>query len=513
MLCVCVCVVSCVVCVLVDVCCACVCECYVCVWVYVCCACVCECLCVCWLLRTSPPPFLPSPPSCHLAPLLSRPLFFAQQTRMATEGDSQRDSNEAPSSAPPPAALRLSLSAEEKASLLAEIDRLQATSVICKVAGFRPSRGEMRDLLQARLLADVGKIVDVQTLGRSFYQIEFEAPDMAARVLQLSPLTLRAGRAYFRPWRHGFDPTTEVVEEASFPVSVCLPGLRREYLHLLPQIGGIFGVTLETPRTAASVAAKAAGLPSVRVLISDPSALPKEIFLPAASGAWFRQRVEYTGLPNQCFVCRKIGHLAKACPRRQTRSASRTGTGTGTGTQVQVQVQVRLRRNSALPLLLRQVRQVFPPLDRPLPVGGIPPLSDSSLRRGGRPFILDDVGREEAALLPPLLSIGFPPGIAFQSFVRRSRRAPPILALLRARPPPQGLLSPPLRLPPLPPHLFLMLPLQGQPQPPSLPLHPYPPPPPPPPRSLFTPFPLLLLPLELPLPLAGLDGLFSMTSA
>ena len=251
---------------------------------------------------------------------------------MAAEGDSQRDSNEAPSPAPPPAALRLSLSAEEKASLLAEIDRLQATSVICKVAGFRPSRGEMRDLLQARLLADVGKIVDVQTLGRSFYQIEFEASDMAARVLQLSPLTLRAGRAYFRPWRHGFDPTTEVVEEASFPVSVCLPGLRREYLHLLPQIGGIFGVTLETPRTAASVAAKAAGLPSVRVLISDPSALPKEIFLPAASGAWFRQRVEFTGLPNQCFVCRKIGHLAKACPRRQTRSASRTGTGTGTGT-------------------------------------------------------------------------------------------------------------------------------------------------------------------------------------
>ena len=463
---------------------------------------------MCGLLRASPPFSL-------LLLLAASPHFFpalfscAQQTRMATEGESQRDSNEAPSTAPPPAALRLSLSAEEKASLLAEIDRLQATSVICKVAGFRPSRGEMRDLLQARLLADVGKIVDVQTLGRSFYQIEFEAPDMAARVLQLSPLTLRAGRAYFRPWRHGFDPTTEVVEEPSFPVSVCLPGFRREYLHLLPQIGGIFGVTLETPRTAASVAAKAAGLPSVRVLISDPSALPKEIFLPAASGAWFRQRVEFTGLPNQCFVCRKIGHLAKACPRRQTRSASRTGTSTGTGT----------------------CTGTAPPEQRPPPSssdrfdrcsshwtghfrwGGIPPLSDSSLRRGGRPFILDDVGREEAALLPPLLSIGFPQGIVSQSFVRRSRRAPPILVLLRARPPPQGLLSPLHRLPPPPLHLFLMLPLQGQPQPPSLPLHPYPPPPPPPPRRLFTPFPLLLLPLELLLPPEGLGGLSSMTSA
>ena len=60
--------------------------------------------------------------------------------------------------------------------------------MICKVVVFQPSRGEMRDLLQARLLADVGKIDDVQALGWSFYQIEFETPAMAARVLQLSPL-------------------------------------------------------------------------------------------------------------------------------------------------------------------------------------------------------------------------------------------------------------------------------------------------------------------------------------
>ena len=62
--------------------------------------------------------------------------------------------------------------------------------MVYKVAGLWPSCGEMHDLLQARLLADVGKIVDVQTLEWSFYQIEFESPDMAARVLQLSPLRL-----------------------------------------------------------------------------------------------------------------------------------------------------------------------------------------------------------------------------------------------------------------------------------------------------------------------------------
>ena len=90
--------------------------------------------------------------------------------------------------------------------LAAEIDRLQRFSVIGKVIGSRPSRGELRDLLQSRLLAEVGKIADVQLLGRGFYQVEFETQESAARIIELSPLALRAARAHFRPWVHGFDP-------------------------------------------------------------------------------------------------------------------------------------------------------------------------------------------------------------------------------------------------------------------------------------------------------------------
>ena len=86
---------------------------------------------------------------------------------------------------------------------------------------------------------------------------------MASRVLQLSPLTLQAGRAYFWPCQHGFDSTIEVLEEASFPFSACLSGLRWEYLHLLPQIDGIFGIPLEIPQTTTLVAAKVAKLLSI----------------------------------------------------------------------------------------------------------------------------------------------------------------------------------------------------------------------------------------------------------
>lgn len=58
---------------------------------------------------------------------------------------------------------------------------------------------------------------------------------------------------------------------------VCLPGLRREYLHLVPQIGQALETYIATPRMAASVAAKAIGLPITRVIDLDPTQLPKEI--------------------------------------------------------------------------------------------------------------------------------------------------------------------------------------------------------------------------------------------
>ena len=73
----------------------------------------------------------------------------------------QRDSDASPSPAPEGSPIRLSLTNEERAGLAAEIDRLQRFSVIGKVVGSRPSRGELRALLQSRLLAEVGKITDV----------------------------------------------------------------------------------------------------------------------------------------------------------------------------------------------------------------------------------------------------------------------------------------------------------------------------------------------------------------
>ena len=69
------------------------------------------------------------------------------QTQAESTVPPQRDSTKAPLPANTVEPVQLSLSDEERAGLAAEVERLQLVSVIGKVVGSRPSRGELRDLL------------------------------------------------------------------------------------------------------------------------------------------------------------------------------------------------------------------------------------------------------------------------------------------------------------------------------------------------------------------------------
>ena len=54
-------------------------------------------------------------------------------------------------------------------------------------------------MLQARLLVDVGRISNVQLLGRGFYQVEFAKKVNLAKVLAMSPPTIQWARVFFTP--------------------------------------------------------------------------------------------------------------------------------------------------------------------------------------------------------------------------------------------------------------------------------------------------------------------------
>ena len=58
--------------------------------------------------------------------------------------------------------------------------------------------------------------------------------------------------------------------------------------------------------------------PSVRWLMNTHMQLPSSVYLPTSGGGRKEQRVEFIGLPNQCFYCKQIGHFEQDCARRKT---------------------------------------------------------------------------------------------------------------------------------------------------------------------------------------------------
>ena len=58
--------------------------------------------------------------------------------------------------------------------MAANLEHLQHFSIIGKVVNDRPSRGELQNLLQGKLVAEVGKIRDIRIFNRGFYRVGFE---------------------------------------------------------------------------------------------------------------------------------------------------------------------------------------------------------------------------------------------------------------------------------------------------------------------------------------------------
>ena len=234
----------------------------------------------------------------------------------------QRDSAAAPSSTPGKTTLVIHFTPEELRRLEAEVGHLRQFSIICRIIGSRPSRGELRDLIYGRLQLEAETIKSIQFLGKGFYHIEFMQASTVQMILGMNPLDLRGAKAFFSPWQHGFN-----AEEAAkkgdkiFKITTIFPNLSPEYRSLLFNIGSQLGIPMESEEEVVSRTARANGMPSVRLLVSGTTTLPELIQLPTTGGGTIDQRIEYAGLPNQCFECRQLGHIAKQCPLSRSKEA------------------------------------------------------------------------------------------------------------------------------------------------------------------------------------------------
>ena len=145
-----------------------------------------------------------------------------------------------------------------------------------------------------------------------------ESETSSTRLRSMNPLNLHGARAFFTPWKHGFN-VQEALEsgEKLYQITLSFPGLPPEFLPYTKKLGNQVGLVLEEGNTMATKLKKGDGAPSIKVLASSTMRMPKVMQLPLLGGGFHNQRVEYTGLPNQCYICRNFGHIANSCPKKQ----------------------------------------------------------------------------------------------------------------------------------------------------------------------------------------------------
>ena len=198
----------------------------------------------------------------------------------------------------------------------AEIDRLQQLSIVVHVVGGRPNRSDIRLLLQARLQADLERIIDIQLLGRNCYHLEFESEEMVQKLLRIGCVQVRGLWLQFLRWFPDFDiDLLNSADSYRFAFSVMFPSLPKQWRPALKYIASMIGPVLDDEEEIDRFNANQMNLPIVRVLGSRDSILPSFIKLPALSEntSGRIQKVVYSGLPNQCFSCGVVGHLANEC--------------------------------------------------------------------------------------------------------------------------------------------------------------------------------------------------------
>ena len=109
-----------------------------------------------------------------------------------------------------------------------------------------------------------------------------------------------------------FDPMRETQHDF-LVLTTSFPGLPKECHHLLHQLGGLIGVVLDA--YIHNKDGQIFGILTVKLLCSRGKLLPAYLKLPCLEygGCGKRQKKLYFGLPNQSFLCKRMGHLAKEC--------------------------------------------------------------------------------------------------------------------------------------------------------------------------------------------------------
>ncbi len=188
--------------------------------------------------------------------------------------------------------------------------------VIGRTLGGRPSFKALHECLKLHLPATY---VSTTLLTRGYFLIAFENEEGAVAIRKLTTVDWSGLCLSFSRFSPDFDSSAQGAEALlTHTIKVQFPDIHEQFrnVKVLTILASKLGEVLEI-EAAESYIKRPTG-PMVMVEVKDITRLAGYIRIPSmAEGApttnSVRQKILYSGLPNQCRKCRQFGHHARAC--------------------------------------------------------------------------------------------------------------------------------------------------------------------------------------------------------
>ena len=94
------------------------------------------------------------------------------------------------------------LSEEDKITVVGEVHRLEAFSLVVHVQGSRPNRLELRHILYAAFSEEMDNILDIQFMSRGCYHVELANEESINKLLAIKEEGVEGAWISFHKWSH-----------------------------------------------------------------------------------------------------------------------------------------------------------------------------------------------------------------------------------------------------------------------------------------------------------------------
>ncbi|KAL3677355.1 hypothetical protein R1sor_027303 [Riccia sorocarpa] len=192
---------------------------------------------------------------------------------------------------------------------------LEARGVILYTGGINPLRDTMAKWIQDQLITKLKvNATQLRVLDRSHYLVLLASEEERAKLFNAGPQYLNGRFVEIIPWTADYDTTTLTKKRKPAWVSIAglSPSLENEGRKMLEKLGKVLHMS-GVDQHGRSKFSDVRGMVLLQVDEDHPEAIEIEY-----EGGTAEFQLYYEFLPEGCYVCHEVGHVARFCPQTTT---------------------------------------------------------------------------------------------------------------------------------------------------------------------------------------------------